>query len=150
MNEWRMFLVLSGVLFFWFMFGLNYLTPWIESNYLVAFSCFILIETYLISRYVLFPNEKFNFSKYAALLFTLISTDILMFPYLVGTAGVTNGLSAGAMMSSDIFIWNILPNYIIPIAKYIIVYVIAPALLLMAARSLTTKRGFARMVGGAA
>jgi hypothetical protein len=146
-NELKAFIILIVLLSVWFYVILDYLSPVIYNNIIFAYTIFIMLDTYLVCKYILFVGEKFNGRKYFSLVLIFLATDIIMFPYLIDKSGIV-ATESGALMSSDVFIYKLLPDFIFPLAKYLLVYVLVPALLLMVARGLTTRRWFWQHVGG--
>lgn len=140
-SEFKKFLILLGVLLFWFAYGINIVSPFIQTNFMIAYLIFIVADTYLVMKYVLLINPIQNWEKFIALIFVFLAMDIIMYPYLVTTTGLLTD-NPSATMSSDVWIYKMLPISIPDFVRYLLVYAIIPALLLMCARSLTTKKWF--------
>jgi len=107
----------------WFDVLYPFLKPFIESNGQISFIIFTLIYSvivwYAASGLVNLPKNLITQGRFFLIILILgVGYDLVWFPYLVDTTGLVSNIK----ISSDIFVYNLLPNFIPEIIKYNIVY----------------------------
>ena len=147
-GENRLFLLIFISLFIWFYFILDLLLPYILNNFLISYIAFIFVYIFLVMKYILDIDPMNDTKHYMAFVLVFLALDIIMFPILITKEAIAD-YPAQAQLSSDIFIYKLIAS--IPIVntvfqthimKYVFVYIIAPTIMLIMARWLTTKRKF--------
>ena len=137
--------VLAGVLLvlaLWFYVALPSLTPTVSQNFAGFYVAFLLLYTALIFIFVLGYNVVSSIKTFIALAIVFFVFNLIGFPLLIkpqndGTPIATN--SPLAMVSADIAVYSALPKELPHEAKFAITYIIAPALLLLAAAKIGSR-----------
>lgn len=135
MDYLKLFVIALVLLSTWFLLIYPALQNIIQENYTVAFIVWTLLYTaivwYLaknITNQSSLPSSILNSAKFFfILLIILFSYDLIQFPYLLTMNGVLEGLPAGARISSDVFIYQLLPT-MPEFLKYWIIYALIPSI----------------------
>ena len=72
--------------------------------------------------------------------------DVAQPPYLVTQEGIVPGLPAEAQLSSDVFVWKMMPDMFPGWLKYFMTFVFVPTIMLVTARLLMSKTRFMEQV----
>ena len=126
MDHLKVLLISLIVSTFWFDVVYPYTKQTIEANPQIFFIIFTLIYAilawYAASGFVNLPRNLLTQPRFFLIILLLSFTyDLAWFPYLVEPTGVPQ-LSAGLHISSDVFIYSLLPSFIPEYFKYNIVY----------------------------
>ena len=120
------------------------LQDYFTKNFIVGYTVFTLLYSVFVLWFIF--GQSFNnteISKYIktllAWVLVFLALDIIIYPILVTPNGIPEGLPVNAMISSDVFIYSILPPALPSIARYYITYVGAPVLFLFVAYKLLAK-----------
>lgn len=119
----KIFVVALVVSTVWAFVFVDYLNPIFENYFLIAYFVFMAfysaITTYAITN--LNPFESENFRKYLGFFIAFVIADIMLYPMMVTKTGVPS-LPTTATISSDIFIYRLLPAELPEWFKYFVVY----------------------------
>jgi len=105
-------------------------------NYMTAFFLFILIYSFMISHFILKVDK---IETLVAMVLIMLAFDLIMPPYLVDMNSGITATNNAALVSSDVFIYSLLPQYLPNRVKFFITYVLFPAFLLFIARAIVSK-----------
>lgn len=111
-------------------------------NYLMTYTAFILIYTFMILRYVVGINPLQSRDDFLGWVLIFLATDIFLFPLLITPEKVVANIPPETMMSSDIFIYSLIPSTFPHFTRYIITYIIIPTIFLYFARRLMGRSQF--------
>jgi len=118
---------------FWMFALYPLLSVYMFQNPLVAYFVFTVIYTFvlwLFSRSILShsPSLIKDIRYWFILYVSWLVGDIIIFPYLVTPSGVLPDLSVGATLSSDVFVYNLLPTFIPAIVRDWMTYCLIPSI----------------------
>jgi hypothetical protein len=120
------------------------LQDYFTKNFVLGYTIFTLLYSVFVLWFIF--GQTFNnteISKYIKTLFAwvlvFLALDIIIYPMLVTPVGIPEGLPVNALISSDVFIYSLLPPALPAIARYYITYVGAPVLFLFVAYKLLAK-----------
>lgn len=135
----------------WFFPISDALRPLFISNFLIAYALFIIIYACVCVYYIIGKSSN-GLSKdpriYVAFILAFFLSDLFMYPYLVPKEDTVMNLPVDAQISSDIFIYKMLPTDLPQIVKYFIVYPVTLSLGFTAIALLVKrKKDFTSVVG---
>ena len=106
---------------------------------LPGYAVFLLTYVYLVFKLLEIP---FSTSHYFAFILVFLAMDVIAPPMMIAQTGFSESLIPEQKLSSDVFLYQLLPTSLPHALKYFFVYVGMPVILLLAARTLTTRKGF--------
>ena len=130
-----------GFLIIWFGFLLDSFNSWAVGNATLAYAVFILLYSFLVMNYIFDIKVTDNIKMFMALTIVFLSFDIIFFPLLISKDAPLI-LTPETVMSSDVFIYNLLPTTLPHIYRYYLTYVGAPFILLILAALLLRTSSF--------
>ena len=141
-KELKIILLLVGGLFLWFSFLLDSFNLFANGRAVIAYFIFLIIYSVLLARYVFGITNFFdNTKKIFGFILIFMISDLLFFPYVI-PKNIEPIQETNLQLSSDLFLYNLLPKSIPHKIKYYLVYVFIPSLLLLLAASLLQQRSF--------
>ena len=120
------------------------LQNYFSQNFVIAFTVFVLVYSAFVLWFI-FDETPSNVKiglyvkTLVAWVLVFLALDIIVYPILVTPTGIPAGLPTNAMISSDVYIYSLLPAAIPVIARYYMTYVLAPAIFLFVAYKLLAK-----------
>jgi hypothetical protein len=142
MDNKQTIVVLVLILVAYFYLVLPFATPFIQQNYIFVFLGITIIYVSIVAVILLGHHPVNDIKKIFALILIFLAFNIFQFPLML-THDASNPISTTAplaTLSPDIFIYNLLPNFVPHEVKYFFVYIISPALLVIGAVLLTGKK----------
>jgi hypothetical protein len=118
----RIFVVALFLSTLWSFFGVSFIVPIFEQNFWITFPLFVLIYSAAVYYAVFKKNPTQEPRMFLALSISFVIFDLLMFPYLITTLGMPANLPSEAKISSDVWLYQMLPSSIPEWGKYFIVY----------------------------
>lgn len=140
-TERKLFLLLIGLFSLVVLFVIP--TIYTINNYILSFLIFSSVYAFIVSKYVLKTNGKITL----AFILIVFAFDIVMPPYLVTATGLAS-TDPNALVSTDVFVYSILPQSIPQNINYYLTYVFIPVLMLFIARALVNKGSFNNLIKG--
>jgi len=138
-EEKKFFLIIFISLFAWFSFLNEIYQSFFSGNTFFGYLIFISVYVYVVMEYII--GIRIDLEHFIAFLFVFLAFDIILYPILIPKAGPPN-LTFDQSLSSDVFIYNLLPSNFPHMIRYYITYVIVPTFLLIAAMLIVGKRKF--------
>ena len=136
--------VLGAVVFAAIAIWIYFLVPIVISiGSLPGYAIFLLVYVYLVFKLLEIP---FNTRQYFAFLLVFLALDVIAPPMMISQTGFSESLIPEQKLSSDVFIYQLLPSGLPHEIRYFLVYVGISVILLVIARTLTTKKGFVSLV----
>lgn len=140
----KFFLLVATALFIWFAFLVDVFTALFQSNYFIGFTIFVAGYMYIIMRFVFGMKPLSNPRVFVAWVIIFTVFDLILFPIMVGKTA-QDPLSFGQSISSDVFIYRLMPTDWSQTMRYYMTYVVAPTIMLWIAYKLTgNKKNFAK------
>lgn len=144
-GDFRTFSIIFVGLFVWFFFIAGSFTTFFGNNTQIAFIVFVFGYIGIIMEYVFHINIRAKPKIFLAYVLVFLVFDIILFPLMIGMNSQP-ALPSGAELSSDVFIYNLLPVDWPQQTKYFIVYVLAPTLMLFVAYALAGEKKLGRII----
>lgn len=138
-KKWGFIISLFSLLTLWFVFGYGAFTEWASKEYLTAYLIFLIGYSALTLQYVIGLNILKNLPKLAGWILIFLALDIISFPLLVTPDGLATQ-DTNARMSSDVFIWYLIPNGVSAPIKFYLTYIVIPMAMIIAARWLLGRK----------
>lgn len=133
----RTFALIAAGLFLWFFVIFQALGNAFSGNTIFAFIILQVAYVFLVMKYVL--DLEIHARRFLSVVLVFMVFDMFLSPALVGR-DLNTELTFAQQMSSDVFVYNLLPSTMAENIKLVIVYVLAPTIMLFAALRLTGRR----------
>lgn len=118
-----------------------------SQNFIIGFTIFLIIYAFAVFWFI-FGEKKLDLyfiRKIIAWVLVFIVLDLVMYPFLVSKTGVT-ATDFDSKMSSDVFVYTLIPDSIPIEIRYYVTYTIVPSLCLFIASLLVKKQEFNQYV----
>jgi hypothetical protein len=135
----------------WIMLVYPMLEPYLVANFMLSYAIFTVIYSaivwYLMRNMDSLPANLLKSLKFFVMVVIILFVfDLLIFPYLITMDGILPNLSAGGLMSSDVFLFTLLPSALPAVIRYWFVYSLIPSILLAIVAVLSgTRKVFANV-----
>ena len=134
-------------LFLWFGFFIDKFFSIASGNVQLYYFIFLFVYGFLVLKFIFEENGFTNLRTLFAFILIFLSTDAIAPPILISKEIIPN-LPIEAQFSSDLFLYNLLPNFLPHIIKYYFTYVIFPLLFLVIAAILLHRKKFTDFIKG--
>jgi len=129
----------------WILIGYPAIENWILDHLLLAFIIFMIlysITVFLVTKDInlTLKNDYLSKARYIIIIaLTATAFDIILPPYLISSSGTISAVSGGALFSSDIIFYKLIPTALDSI-KLWLVYAFVPSILLTIVVLLSTTK----------
>lgn len=146
-KELKIIGIIALALFIFFGFFVDKFFSLASSNVQLYYFMFLFVYGFFILKFIFEENGFTNLRTLFAFILIFLSTDVLAPPILISKNIIPN-LPIEAQFSSDLFLYNLLPDFFTHMIKYYFVYVVFPLAFLIIAAILLHKKKFTDFIKG--
>ena len=146
-KELKVIGIIALALFIFFGFFVDKFYSFASSNVQLYYFIFLFVYGFLILKFIFEENGFTNLRMLFAFILIFLSTDLITPPFLISKNVIPN-LPLEIQFSSDLFLYNLLPNFLPHIIKYNLTYVAFPLVFLIIAAILLHRKKFTDFIKG--
>lgn len=121
-NAVKLSLLVLIVSTIWFFFGIDLINSLFNSNFPIVYTLFVLTYALLAMYFVLGLNPFEKPKIFFALTISLVIFNLVAYPMMVTKEGAVKNIPIQSQISSDLYIYRLLPDILPEMVKYFIVY----------------------------